>query len=436
MKSFIRPLALVATPILIIPSCMPNPRVSITDKTDLPAFNTPRLSIDQSPALPLQSIARRVANNHPQLKAAKLTLLEAKGHILQAGRYENPRVSIGSNLSLLSPEGSISGGFSQVFPITNKLALEKRVSNDAYQIAAVEIKHVAQQLTKVAQELAVECLGLEQQRKHIDKQHAALEKVAKFIEDAADRGELSSLDAAQTRLEMASLKAEQEALQLEQAITLTKLKGLIGLSPTSPLNLQGTLSAPKMPAHSLNIESLPQYQLKNWQIAQSKSKLLLEKAKRYEDLEMSVTGELGSEDDSLEGREAEASVGVELSIPLPLYNKNEGNIQATEAATKRIQIEQIAIKKEIQNRAHAEKMLMQSWLAQNTTLRKSLLPAAQKNSADLEKAYRQGQGNFTDFLKAKSQVLDLQAKLIDNNVAFHKARVAYLSTIGKSQHVF
>lgn len=417
-------------------SSLEKKRIIISDQTHLPKFSSKLRAIDYSSSLSIHSLARRVSNNSPQLRAAKLKIAEAAGRLNQSGRRANPTLGIGVGKLIPGSEGELEVSFSQRFPITNKLSLEKRVSSDQLLIAQEEIKMAEQQLITAAQLIAVEILQSRSQSAHIDKQVTSLQTITTFIDKAAAAGELSPLDSAQTKLEIQTLSIEKKQLASQRSLLTTRLKQYIGLPASKPLSLLGSLPSLNIPSQSLSLSNRADFRAKALEFQHSKSNILLEKSKRYDDIEVSIMGALGREEDAPDGIETEATIGMGISIPLPFYDKNEGNIQAATATAQRRILERSALAAEIRLQVATHKQEMQVWLAQNASVRDNLIPLAQKTSADLEAAYKNGQGDFTSYLKSKNQELELQNSLIENNLKFQQARVKFFAAIGKSPSAF
>ncbi len=412
------------------------PRIVIDDAKDLPSFSTSLGAVNKSSSLNISSLARRVAKNNPQLRTAKLRIAEAQGRIVQSGRLDNPSLGIGISKSIPSSEGGLEVSFSQRFPITNRLSLEKRVTTQELRIAQQEIKVAEQSLISAAQLVAVEILHIEKKQSNLNKQIESLSKINQFIDEAAKRGELSALDAAQTRLEIQSLKISKQQLSSEKKILTLNLKKYLGLSAGSPLNVSGNLPSTSIPSRSLALNNRADYRAKGLEINHSKSSILLEKSKRYDDVEMSFSGGLAREEDAPDGLETEGSIGMGLTIPLPFYNKNEGNIQSATAKTQRVLLEKKQLAAEIRLQVASQRQAMQNWLNQNAAINSDLLPLAEKTSDDLDTAYRNGQGDFTSLLKSKSQAIQLRSQLIDNELKFHQARVKYFAALGTPNSAF
>jgi outer membrane protein, heavy metal efflux system len=433
MKAFT--LGLTLSGVIFLNSCSDFSGLNIVtaraEDPDLALGNTGK--IDQSSSLSVKQISQRIAANNPQLRAARLRINEAQGQVVQSGRLSNPELELDLNKNVRNSEGGIEVAFAQRFPITNRLSVEKRISNQQLSIAKEEVKVAQKSLTSQAQELAVEILHNRQRAQYLKKQSRLLDEFANFIDEAAQRGELSALDANQTKIEAATLKSELSRIDTLDGILLNQLKSYIGLHPNRPLQLSGNLPSARIPSANLALNNRPEYRAKLLEIEQAKDNIALQKANRYEDIEGRVFTSLNREEDAPNGLENEGTIGAGISIPLQLYNKNEGNIQTARAQASRMTAEKTALALEIQQQVATERAKMKSWLAQTSKLTKSLIPLADDNAEQLEKAYRNGQAPFTSVLKARSQQLELQSQNIDNLEAFHKARVRYYAAIGREQ---
>lgn len=392
--------------------------------------------INTSPNVSLSTLSSRVSANNPQLRAARLRIKEAQGQVVQSGRLSNPELGIGLSKSIPGSEGGMEISFSQRFPVTNRLALEKRISRQQLAIAAEEVKAAERELVSQAQMIAVEVLLTKQKQAELNEQVSLLNKLADFISSAAARGELSVLDANQAKVEASTLKSQAAQLQAQEQILLGQLKAYLGLAHSTNLNLQGSLPGASMPGHTLALQNLPEYRAKQIEIEQSEHAIALAKANRYDDIEASTFASYDREEDEPVGLENEAVVGIGVKIPLQFYNKNEGNIASARAKAARLSLEKDALAVELKQNAQNYRAEMQSWLAQNQNITSSLIPLAEDNSKQLETAYRNGQAPFTSLLKARNQELDLETRKIENLGAFHKARVKYYAAIGRETSAF
>jgi hypothetical protein len=114
--------------------------------------------------LPLSSIAARVRSHHPMLKAARLTIEEARGRQLGSGRLANPTLETSfQNESRVSPRTTVFA-IDQSFPITKRLHLEKQLTSQLVTAAELEVRDVERRLIAEARGHAIKIVALEKQR--------------------------------------------------------------------------------------------------------------------------------------------------------------------------------------------------------------------------------------------------------------------------------
>ncbi|MFC5049352.1 TolC family protein [Rubritalea spongiae] len=434
MKNFT--IATTLSGALALSACSSTPELIIAKPEAADLSLSKDSPVNQSAKLKLCDIATRVSSNNPQLRAARLRIQEAQGQVVQAGRLSNPELEFDLNKNVKTSEGGLEVTFAQRFPITNRLRLEKHISSQQLAIAKEEIKVAQRALITQAQILAVEIIHKRQSAAYLKQQSAILNQFAKHIEDSVQEGVLSSLDANQAKVEAVTLESQLDRVRTEEDILLNKLKAYIGVDPARPLQLTGSLPTLKMPSATLILGNRPEYRAKLIEINQSEQQIALAKANRYQDVEGRIFTSVDREEDAPEGLETEGSVGVGVSVPLNFYNKNEGNIQSARASATRIVKEKEALALVIRQEVATQHAEMQSWLNQTQKLNNRLLPLADDNAEQLEKAYSNGQAPFTSVLKARSQQLALQSQNLSNQQAFHTARVRYFAAIGLEKSSF
>ena len=108
----------------------------------------------------LESVGGRVKAQNPDLAAARLRIQEAVGRMTQSGRLANPQLEFEVSHDPRFRERGIEIGFSQRFPVTNRLGLEKQVSATEVKVAEAEVREVQRQLVAQAREGIVNVLAI------------------------------------------------------------------------------------------------------------------------------------------------------------------------------------------------------------------------------------------------------------------------------------
>lgn len=356
---------------------------------------------------------------------------EARGRQLGAGRLSNPTVGLDSrNETYLSP-GEVMFSLDQSFPITKRLRLEKQFTAQLVTAAELEVKDAERRLISEAQTLAVQILSIEQQRSLRQQQTELATKLSEFVTGRAKAGELSALDAAQAQVDAQRLIVEARKLEGESRSLLGTLKPMLNLDPDDALSLSGKLPEMNVPGKGANWVMRADYQLAEAKVIASQTDIGLAKANKWQDVSAGIFAGPETQNAPGDDRRTNGVIGFRISLPLPFWNKNEGQVAEKTAAAERVRLEQAALGKQIRSDAeNARKdMQMSHDLARET--RDKLLPLVIEQTGKLEKAYESGQTDLLTILRAREQRLQLEAAALDAVRDFHLARIRYETAIGK-----
>ena len=379
--------------------------------------------------LPLHGVATRVRTHHPMLKAARLAIAEAQGRQTGSGRLANPVAGIDWRTeSRVEPS---SGLFSleQSFPLTRRLSLEKKHSAQLVEAAQFEVRDVERRLIADAQEHVVRLLTLTQQKTLRQEQTELAKKLAEFAEGRAKAGELSPLDAKQVRLDAQRLQIESRLLEAQRVSLLGQLKPMLGLRSEDELIIRGDLPPMTLPGTSSWMRR-PDYQLAQTKIAAAQTAQDLAKAKRIPDVSAGLVGGPEQQNVSGMGMQRTGFIGFRISIPLPFWNRNEGEIAEKTAAAERARLESEALAVQINGEAGTARKEMEANAAIVRETRDSLLPLAIEQMNAQQKAYESGQADLLSVLRARDQRLQLESSTLDALRDFHLARIRYEAATG------
>jgi len=379
----------------------------------------------------LPGVADRVRAQNPDLAAARLRIDEALGRMRQSGRLANPELEASVEHTPQFREGRIGLGFSQRFPVTNRLLLEKEISLTRVKAAEAEVRDVERLLVSEARQVVVEMLSIRQRRALLQEQAELSSELGRFLEEAAKIGEASALDASQARLEAAAFTVQARQLEAAETRAAGTLKPLLGMLPGAALTVQGRLADPFLPQGLADLSLRPDYQVASLDTMAAAQELALELAKRYDDLEAGLFVAAERSEDLPDGLDTDAIVGLHLRIPLPLWDKNEGAIEAARATEKRRQLESAALARSIHHEVAAAGEEMADWLKLLNELGETLLPLAEQQAAAAEDALRAGQGDIQSVFRSREKRLQLAAAKLDALREFHLARVRFETAVGQ-----
>jgi len=379
----------------------------------------------------LASVGDRVRAQNPDLAAARWKIKEAEGRLKQSGRLPNPELESELEHNLRFDEGSFGVGLSQRFPVTDRLALEKELGAIGLESAKAEVREVENGMRGLARQAVVEILAIRQRKALLAEQVELARELASFISEAAKRGEGSLLDAGQARLEAVRLQTEQRQIEAEVARVLGRLKPLLGMGVGQVLHVSGEL--PAVGQGRSEVGRRPLLELGKVAVTAAEKEAAIARANQFGDVEAGLFAAVERRVDEPAGGETDGIVGLRFKVPLPWWDKNEGNIDAAEAKTERRKMEVEAIRIGIQLEADAAKSEMAEWAGLVRMIETELLPLAEDQADLSERAWRDGQGELRDVLIAREKRLELMAAQLDARRDYHLARVRYETTLGNLQ---
>jgi len=395
------------------------------------AFTTFTASAEPArPVVSYYSIADRVRKKNPDLAAARFRIEEALGRLSQTGRLTNPELRIETSSDRRYRERSLTIGFSQKFPLTDRLRLEKEVGVSDVRTAQAEIAELERLLVAEARQAVIEYLTLTRQRSLRKEQINLVEELSSAIQKLAAKGEISALDVGLVKLETLQLTMELRQYDAQEKALNGVIKPLLGMPLDAPLIIGGDLEKMTTEALPTDLNRRGDIRAAKHSIIGAGKRVELEQARRYDDIEVGVFASAERTEDAPEGFETEGIIGVGVTIPFPWWDKNEGNIAEAKARVNRKKSELTALEKAVMHKAKAAREEMIEWAGLVREIDNMLFPAAAEQLALAEKTYGEGLTDIQTVLRSREQKLKLQTSRIAAVEAFHKARASYESQLG------
>ncbi len=377
------------------------------------------------------AVARALKSNK-DLAAARWRIEEARGRVFQSGRLKNPELEAELKPNVRGRgEITISAGFMQRYPLTNRLWLERAVTEAELRAAEAEVADARRLLTAEVRSAAVRILALHAQKALKQNQRSNSLELAEAAGKIAQTGEGSGLEAKQFELEAQQL--ELDLLQADSAIAgeAGKLIPLLGLPPAASVSISGELSAPASVAGGATPSERPDYRAALEKESAARTAVEVARKGKWEDAGFGLTAEIERAEDAPEGRNTDGYIGFRFSLPWPLRNKNEGKIHEAEATAARTRDERDALALRIRSEAVAARAEMAAAAKIVTESSGPLLTKARELEDSFRKAKEAGQATATDVLRAREKRLALEAAHLNALRDWHLARIRLLAAQGR-----
>jgi cobalt-zinc-cadmium efflux system outer membrane protein len=344
----------------------------------------------------------------------------------------NPELELSHESDLLfanEGEYNFSAGFKQRFPIAGRLTQEKTVARVDVAMALAEVRDQERLLAGQVLELSRGLLVTQEKLKANMEIQNTIGKLIDVSKKRMQVAEASSTDVILARLELQKVTLAQAELLNQQEIATTALNGLLGRAPTSSLQMSGTISmelvAPAIIAEA-NDQALarrPDRQLAALDIDRVAAEIKLARAEKWEDWTIGFDYARGfSRFAEPIGGKLDNSVGLSVSIPLPLWNKSQGRVSEVQASQQRAAAELSALDLRITTEVQTAENQMRRFSDILRQYREESLRLAGENIAQLQKGYADGLTSITSVIQAQQQQTELRQSYLDTLEEFIHAK--------------
>jgi cobalt-zinc-cadmium efflux system outer membrane protein len=386
-----------------------------------------------SQTLTLKTALQRALAASPRLTAAERDVGIATGQRIQAGALINPEVSYEQDNSLGSRgyRGTKSAEttlqISQLFELFGKRDARIAVGRAGIETAAIQRKAVR---LEVLSETAVGFLGVLGAQRRIqilDEQVAAIDKLTPLLQRRVDAGASSPAEIGRAEVASALVKADRERVRSTLASARRELAVLMGDTAAKFSAVSGRLDVlgrpPSFKAVVAAIDSNPQLMRWTAVYAQRNAELLLARLKPYPDVRVSAGWRHFNETD-------DNAVRLTLSVPIPVFDQNQGNILSAQESLAKTRAERKANRNTLIVLAGRAYDSLQGALRELKVLRDIAIPKSRQAADAIFEGYGQGRFTLLEVLDAQASVAQARLREQEAQQNFHVAVATIEGLVG------
>jgi len=276
-------------------------------------------------------VATAVARN-PRLAKAAFTVDAAYGRYIQAGLYPNPVFAFTADelSDRTGPGGILTPQFSQEIVRGGKLKLSQAVAAKEVDQASLNLLAERYDLIGAVRATFYEAFALQERALVLRELVRLNEAITARMETAKAAGQAAEIDVLQLELERERVRAELKALEQELPAALNRLAAVVGASQLpdnielqAPLDLNAlTYKGDATRATVLAVHP----EVRAARVATERASFALRRAQAEPTPNVTVSAGYTRQN---QNRSNDWMIGV--SMPLPVWNKNQGNIRAANA---------------------------------------------------------------------------------------------------------
>lgn len=378
-----------------------------------------------------ESSAKLARERNPDLVAARGLIAEAEARLRTTGRLSNPE--LGAEIAGGQDfEGRVAIGITQRFPLTARLRLERDLSTLEVEMARLEVREAERQVAVAARAAFYELAAAEASIALAREQTALADDFAKSIAQGNTEGFGSEIDVQQAVLAADLLRGREDALRIDLIRASARLNRLTGRPATTEILAKESLELPKAIPASRAVGLRSDLQLAELALRAGATHVSLAKAKRWDDVGIGLFVEGARFRDEPGGIEPEALVGIQFSVPLPFWQNGEGQVAEKEAAQERKAQQLEALRFAVINESLTAYQVMSARYRAAGQVAEKVVPAARKQVAYAEAAYRRGELDLQRVFMARDRLSEIESAALEARKSYFIAYSDWLGTLGET----
>lgn len=396
-------------------------------------FSPALTTVSYSQTLTMKSALQRALAASPRLTAAERDVGIATGQRIQAGALINPELSYEQDNSLgtgpyrgtRSAESTLQ--ISQMFELFGKRDARIAAGQAGIEVAAIQRRAVRLEILSETAIAFLNVLGLQQRIRILDQQVDAIDKLTPLLQRRVDAGASSPAEIGRAEVASALVKADLERTKASLSSARRDLAVLMGDTAPRFSAVSGQLDAtgrpPSFQAVIHAIDANPQ--LVRWTAvyAQRNAELLLARLKPYPDVRVSA----GWRHYNTTGDDA---VRLSVSVPIPIFDQNQGNILSAEQGLAKTRAEREANRNTLLIVAGRAYDTLQGSLRELKILREKGIPKAREASTAISEGYGQGRFTLLELLDVQTSFAQAQLREQEALQNFHVAVATIEGLVG------
>ena len=372
----------------------------------------PPAPANQPSAYSLQDLINISLAQNPALQQAGLNIQAAQGKAYQSGLYPNPTFSFSADElgDRTGPGGILAPSVSQEFVMGSKLKLNRAVAAKDVDQATLALQNQRYSLFTTVRQGYFEVLATQRRVQILGELVKFAQKSQENAEALQKAKQIAELDVLPLQLEFHRLSADLEASQREWIAAWRRLAASIGNPHLQMVALSGSLdeALPNFDfeqARNIVLDIHPEVNFARTGIA--KAELALRRA----EVEKIPNVTLGAGYvKQYENRSND--VMVQMSVPIPVFNRNQGNVQAARAELGKATFEVTRVQNDLAGRLATAFGQYSASKIRADRYRTSILPTATKSYELSMKAFKGGQFEYLRVIQAQRTISEANLEYI------------------------
>jgi len=388
---------------------------------------------DEPGVLTLTMAVELALSRNPELAAVAFDRRIAEADRRQASLIPNPELE--TELENIAGSGVLSGFDATETTLAVTRAIEtagkrrKRVAIAANKgtLAQWDEDTARLEVTTETRLAFIDCLTMQRRVALAEELYALARRVETSVGARVEAGRVSPLEATKAGIAVANARMALRRFQERLSAAKLMLAGLWGEDHFAYSAVAGDLEAMPGLVPRKAIDELlhlsPEVARMSAELDLRRALLAADEAERVPDVTVKLGYKHISELD-------EGAWLVGFSVPLPLFDRNQGKIRGSSLRVSRAE----AVRKAVENRTRVALLegiqSLETAYAQATTAREEILPAAASAYEGTREAYREGKLGYLDVLDAQRTYFEASVQYVEWLARYHRRHIELARLVG------
>jgi cobalt-zinc-cadmium efflux system outer membrane protein len=373
--------------------------------------------------------------NNPKLKAFSLDIRAAEARKLQAGLLPNPEIDLeveefggtGGRAGFDSSQTSIQIG--QLIEFADKRSRRTHLATLEKDLAELDFKSKRLDVMSDVARAFIDVLAAQEQISLSKELVDLSEKTHLTVAERVRAGQDSPVEETKAKIALSNTRIEFEKAGKELVSARYQLAAAWGSSNPAFEKASGEFydmsPAPSLEELAGLISQNPD--IARWPAEKERSRaaLELEKAKAASDIKLGGGIQYFDEGD-------DSAFIVGLSIPMPLFDRNQGNIQEAMYMLAKTEEQRKAIEADLRAALAEASTKLSSSFSEINIIKNDVLPLARSAFDAAGQGYREGKFEYLMVLDSQRTFFEVRGRYIEALAGYHKARTDVERLIGRN----
>jgi len=359
-----------------------------------------------------QKLVQQALQRNPELNFFVAEIAAAKGGVRTAGTIRNPELTTEAgykdsreNSGGASGDGAMLAlSVSQTVEYPGRIALRKAIANHDLVLAELHLEQFRLTLAARVRSLAYAMTSARERRKAVEEVASRTEALNNVLKQRPLAGVAPQLEAQIISANLITFQRQERESALAEKTIAAELNQLSGRSAEAALSVNANpilfiaVSLPSlMNASRSNAFDI---RIRQAELARQGFKVALSKNERFPTI---AVGPFYSLENAID---REQRVGLGISLPLPLWDRNVGNIESSKARQQQAQASLALAEREVERRVTQNAATLEAKRAEIETWKSGALAKLREATELADRNYRLGAVPLTIYIEIQKQYLE------------------------------